>query len=115
MATGSDKARVSPEVFAKVTNLGDMAAYVSGSIVSKTLIDKPAGTITVFAFDAGQGLSEHTAQYDAFIEVLDGSAGVRIADKWLDVKAGQAVVMPAGVPHEVQARERFKMLLTMIR
>jgi len=114
MAATENRA-VSPELLATVAGLADMAAYVTGAVVSKTLIDKPVGTITLFAFDAGQGLSEHTAPYDAFVQVIDGSARIRIADKWLSLKAGQGVIMPAGVPHAVQAEERFKMLLVMIR
>jgi quercetin dioxygenase-like cupin family protein len=115
MAAEVCKKAVSEEVLAKAAGLTSMAAYVPVAVVSKTLIDKPVGTITLFSFDAGQGLSEHTAPYDAFIEVLDGEAKIRIAEKWLTVKAGEAVVMPANVPHAVQAEEKFKMLLVMIR
>ena len=109
------KTTVSEEVLAKAASLANLAAYVPGAVVSKTLIDKPAGTMTLFSFDGGQGLSEHTAPYDAFIEVVDGQAKIRIAQKWLTVKAGEAVVMPANVPHAVQAEEKFKMLLVMIK
>jgi quercetin dioxygenase-like cupin family protein len=115
MATDRSKTPVSPEIMAKAAELSAMAAYVPGGIVSRTLMDKAAGTITLFAFDKGQGLSEHTAPYDAFIQVLDGTARVRISDNWLAVKAGEVVAMPAKVPHEVQADEPFKMLLVMIR
>jgi quercetin dioxygenase-like cupin family protein len=115
MAEDKKKNAVSSECLGKAAGLAELAAYVSGAVVSKTLIDKPVGTITLFSFDAGQGLSEHTVPYDAFIEVLDGAAKIRIADKWLTAKAGEVVIMPANVPHAVQAEEKFKMLLVMIR
>ena len=89
--------------------------YATDSIVSKTILDKPAGTITLFAFDKGQGLSEHTAPYDAVVQVLEGNAIIRIAGKESVVSAGQLIIMPANVPHSVNAEEKFKMLLTMIR
>lgn len=89
--------------------------YADGSIVSKTLLDRKAGTLTLFAFDAGQGLSEHTSPYDATVHVLDGIARLTIGGKEVKAKAGEMVIMPANVPHDVQAEERFKMLLIMIR
>ena len=89
--------------------------YSKGSIVSKTLIDKKAGTLTLFSFDAGQGLSEHSAPYDAFIQVLDGEAEITIGGKPHQVKANEAILMPADVPHSLRAVKKFKMLLTMIR
>jgi quercetin dioxygenase-like cupin family protein len=106
---------VSSEILGKHAPLAGMAAYVTGGVVSKTLIDKPVGTLTLFAFDAGQGLSEHTAPYDAFIEVIEGTARIRIAQEWLTLNDGEAVIMPANVPHAVEAKESFKMLLVMIR
>lgn len=89
--------------------------YSPGSVVSKTLIDKPVGTITFFAFAAGQGLSEHTAPYDAVVQVLDGQAKIFIAGQAYEVAEGQMIVMPANVPHALRAEQPFKMLLTMIR
>ena len=89
--------------------------YATDSIVSKTILDKPAGTITLFAFDKGQGLSEHTAPYDAVVQILDGNAAITIAGKEVAVSAGEIIVMPANVPHAVFAKEKLKMLLTMIR
>jgi quercetin dioxygenase-like cupin family protein len=89
--------------------------YSTDAIVSKTVLDKPSGTITLFAFDKGQGLSEHTAPYDAVVVVLDGSAKLTIGGESQSVCAGQIIVMPADVPHSVYAHERFKMLLIMIR
>jgi quercetin dioxygenase-like cupin family protein len=89
--------------------------YASDSIVSKTILDKPAGTLTLFAFDRGQRLSEHTSPYDAVVEVLDGKAMLTIGGRDVEATAGQLVIMPANVPHAVTAAERFKMLLIMIR
>lgn len=96
----------------------DLKAYVDyarDAVVSKTLIDKPVGTLTLFAFDAGQGLSEHTAPYDAVVQVLDGEAELTIGGRAVTAVSGQMVIMPANVPHSLAARQRFKMLLTMIR
>ncbi len=99
----------------KALNPQRMVNYSKAAIVSRTLIDKPAGTLTLFAFDAGQGLSEHTAPYDAVIHVLEGAAELTIGGKKVKAIAGQTVIMPARVPHAVKAGQRFKMLLTMIR
>lgn len=96
-------------------SLDELVAYQTDSVVSKTLIDKKIGTITLFSFDAGQGLSEHTAPYDAFIQVVDGEAEVTIEDDIHTVKAGQMIIMPANKPHAVKAVKPFKMLLVMIR
>jgi len=89
--------------------------YSNDSIVSKTIVDTPAGTITLFAFDKGQKLSEHTAPYNAVVQVLDGSAHLTIGGENVSVPAGHIIIMPANVPHFVVAKEKFKMLLTMIR
>jgi len=96
-------------------NLADHIAYQEGSVVSKTLLQKPTGTVTLFAFDAGQKLSEHTAPFDAMVQVVDGEAELVIGGTPLVVTAGCMAVMPANVPHAVNAVKRFKMLLTMIR
>lgn len=95
--------------------LVDLAEYAEDSVVSKTILDKPVGTITLFAFDKGQRLSEHKSPYDAVIQILDGSARLTIGGKNLDVSTGEIIIMPSNVPHAVEAREKFKMLLTMIR
>lgn len=95
--------------------LADHVDYAEGSVVSKTLLKKDTGTITLFAFDAGQGLSEHTAPFDATVYVVDGQARITIGGEAHQVRAGEAIIMPADVPHAVQAEERFKMLLVMIR
>ncbi len=99
----------------KATRLADMIAYQEGSVVSRTIIDKEAGTVTLFAFDEGQGLSEHTAPYDAMVYVLEGEVIVSISGKPTAVKQGEMTVMPANKPHALSAVSRFKMLLTMIR
>lgn len=93
----------------------ELATYQPGSVVSRTLIDKKIGTLTLFAFDEGQGLSEHTAPYDAFVQVLDGTATVTIDGVAQQVGAGQMIIMPANVPHSLRADVAFKMLLVMIR
>lgn len=99
----------------KSQGLVSLVEYAADSIVSKTILDKPVGTITLFAFDKGQKLSEHTAPYDAVVQVIDGSAQVTIGGKDIRILAGEIVIMPANVPHAVAAKEKFKMLLTMIR
>ena len=93
----------------------DLVAYQPGAVVSRTLVKKPAGTVTLFAFDAGQGLSEHTAPFAALVHVLDGRASITVGGTPHEVPAGQVLLLPANVPHAVAAKERFKMLLIMIR
>jgi quercetin dioxygenase-like cupin family protein len=95
--------------------MGGLVEYAEDSIVSKTILDKPVGTITLFAFDAGQGLSEHQAPYDAVVQGVDGRGVVAIDGVEHVVEVGEIIIMPASVPHSVKAVERFKMLLTMIR
>lgn len=92
-----------------------MIAYQQGSVVSKTLIDKKTGTVTLFAFAQGQGLSEHTAPFDALVQVLDGEVEIRISGKPFQLTAGDIIVMPANEPHALKAVRDFKMLLTMIK
>ena len=89
--------------------------YADGAVVSKTLLNKKTGTLTLFAFDAGQGLSEHTSPFDATVYILDGEATLMIDGKTVKAKTGEMVIMPADIPHDVQAEDRFKMLLIMIR
>ncbi|HEY6007817.1 MAG TPA: cupin domain-containing protein [Geobacteraceae bacterium] len=100
---------------AQALAMQDLTAYQPGAVVSRTLIDKKVGTITVFAFDEGQGLSEHTAPYDAFVQILDGVAEVTIDGTPRTLGAGEMIVMPANRPHALKATQRFKMLLVMIR
>lgn len=99
----------------KTANLAGLAAYAKEAVVSKTLVKKDTGTVTLFAFDAGQGLSEHTAPYDAMVQVVDGEATVFIDGNQHIVETGEFIIMPAGIPHALDAKKRFKMLLTMIK
>lgn len=99
----------------RTIRLTDHVAYAADAIVSKTLLDKKTGTVTLFAFDAGQALSEHTAPFDAAVQVLDGTAVLVIGGEEVSASEGELVIMPAHVPHAVRADRRFKMLLTMIR
>jgi quercetin dioxygenase-like cupin family protein len=111
----TDKNTVLQSCMANAVELGGLVEYAADSVVSKTVIDKSVGTVTLFAFDAGQGLSEHQAPYDALVQIVDGSAVLIIGGKEVKASAGQIVIMPANVPHAVEAKERFKMLLIMIR
>ena len=99
----------------KAFDLASHVAYAEGSVVSKTLLKKEIGNLTLFAFDQGQGLSEHTAPFDAVVYILDGAAQITIGGAVQAVGAGQMVIMPANVPQALHASERFKMLLVMIR
>ena len=99
----------------KAAQLETLIGYAPDSIVSKTILDKHVGTVTLFAFDKGQKLSEHTSPYDAIVLVTEGRAVVVIDGRAQGVAAGQIIIMPANVPHAVEANERFKMLLIMIR
>lgn len=100
---------------AEVVRALDLAAYQPGAVVSRTLVKRQAATITLFAFDEGQGLSEHTTPFDALVHVLEGDAAITIAGHPYNLRAGEMVLMPAHQPHAVSARTAFKMLLTMIR
>jgi len=100
---------------AEVQKLTGMVSYQEGSVVSRTLIKGKTGNVTLFAFDKGQGLSEHTAPFDALVQVIEGGAEVTIAGVATQLGEGDIVIMPANQPHALQAPERFKMLLTMIR
>jgi quercetin dioxygenase-like cupin family protein len=113
--TKKDSKPVSERLVAGPFSYAEMVDYQEGSIVSRTIIDKPVGTITVFAFDKGQHLSEHTAPYDALVEVIDGTGTITIEGTDYEVRPGQQIIMPADKPHAVEARERFKMVLVMIR
>jgi quercetin dioxygenase-like cupin family protein len=95
--------------------VASLVSYQPGSVVSRTIINDRAGTVTLFAFDKGEGLSEHTAPYDALLHLIEGEAEVSISGKKSVLAAGEAIILPAGKPHAVKATERFKMLLTMIR
>jgi len=107
-----DSGSLSPAVTHRLEKLVE---YAEGSVVSRTLLKTGTGTVTLFAFDAGQNLSEHSTPFDAFVQVLDGEVELVIGGKSVMTKAGETVIMPANVPHAVNAVTRFKMLLTMIR
>jgi len=99
----------------QVLNLVNLVGYQDGAVVSRTVINQKTGTVTLFSFDEGQGLSEHTAPFDAMVYVLEGEAEVTISGEANQVKAGEMIIMPANKPHALKAVKRFKMLLIMIR
>jgi quercetin dioxygenase-like cupin family protein len=103
------------KLHAKPAKLNNLIDYQEGSVVSRTIIDKPAGTVTLFAFDQNQGLSEQTAPYDALVQILEGEAEITISGTPINLKQGEATIMPANKPHALTAKTKFKMLLTMIR
>ena len=102
-------------LLAKALDLAGLIEYQDGAVVSRTIIKKPTGNITLFAFDKGESLSEHTAPFDALVYIIDGEAEVVISGKANHIKAGQIIIMPANEPHALKAIERFKMALVMIR
>jgi len=99
----------------KVIGMANAVEYQEDAVVSRTLIKQKSGSVTVFAFDAGQELSEHTVPFDALVHVIDGAVEIRIDDETHVVKAGESIVMPANHPHAVKALDRFKMVLSMVR
>ena len=109
------KEKTGEKLESKVVKLVDLADYQEGSIVSRTVIDKKAGTVTFFAFDEGQGLSEHVAPYDALVYILDGEAEVIVSGKTNRLKEGEMILMPAKKPHALKATGRFKMMLIMVK
>jgi len=100
---------------AQVARVVDYIQYQVGAVVSREIVKRPAGNVTLFAFDAGEGLSEHTAPFDALVQILEGAADIMVAGKTYRVSAGEMILLPAGQPHALKAVRRFKMLLTMIR
>jgi quercetin dioxygenase-like cupin family protein len=100
---------------AQVLRAGDLVNYQAGAVVSRTIVNQKTGTVTLFAFDAGEALSEHTAPYDALAQALDGEAEITIAGQPFHLNAGEMIIMPADQPHAVKALKNFKMMLTMIR
>lgn len=111
--SASDKKR--EELIGKVLVVNDLVQYQDGTVASRMVVFKKTGTITMFAFDAGEGLSDHSAPFDAVLTVTDGVAEVSIAGKFSTVKTGEMIILPANIPHAVKAEQRFKMTLTMIR
>jgi quercetin dioxygenase-like cupin family protein len=102
-------------ILAQAMILADMVNYQEGSVVSRTILDKKTGTVTLFAFGEGQGLSEHTTPFDALVYIIDGESEIVISGKTFHLKEGEMIIMPANEPHALKAGKRFKMLLTMIR
>jgi len=100
---------------AEVVAIADLVSYQDGSVISRTLVKRATGTITLFAFDEGEGLSEHTAAFDALAQILEGEAEITVAGQTMRLHANQSVLLPANQPHALKAITRFKMLLTMIR
>ena len=99
----------------RIFNAAERVDYVAGAVVSKTIVKKQTGNITLFAFDGGEGLSEHTAPFDAVVQILDGKAEITIGGSSFVLQTGQSIIMPATIPHALKAIERFKMMLTMIK
>ena len=112
---GKQNIKETKQLESQATKLSSLINYQIGSIVSHTIIDKKTGTVTLFAFDDKQGLSEHTAPYDAMVYVLDGEVEVTISGKLSNLKKGEMIIMPANQPHSLTAKTKFKMLLTMIK
>ena len=100
---------------AHALRLVDLVDYQDGAVVSRTIVDKTTGTVTLFAFDKGQGLNEHTTPYDALVCLIDGEAEIVISGKAFHLSAGEMILMPANEPHALKAAKRFKMILTMIK
>jgi quercetin dioxygenase-like cupin family protein len=100
---------------AQATKTAEFVSYQDGAVVSREIVKRPAGNVTLFAFDEGQGLSEHTAPFDALVQVLEGEAEIIVSGKSHRVLGGEMILLPAGQPHALKAVQRFKMLLTMIR
>lgn len=112
---GPDSPPETQPVLPQVCQAAEMIAVQQGAVVSRTLVNKPAGTVTLFAFDRGQELSEHTSPFDALVYILEGELLVTISGRGYAVTAGQMILMPAGQPHGVKATQPAKMLLVMIR
>ena len=112
MASNVGSEQIKPS---QALQLVELVAYQEGSVVSRTVIDKPSGTVTLFAFGSGQGLSEHQAPFDALVHILDGKASVSISGTGHEVAAGDMIILPANKPHALRAITRFKMLLVMIK
>lgn len=110
-----EKQRANDILSGQPGSLENLIAYQKDSVVSKTIIGKKTGTVTLFAFDKGQGLSEHTAPFDAIVYLVDGEAEITVADKTHVVKKGEMLILPASIPHALSALQPFKMMLTMIK
>ncbi len=111
----SKEVKVLSSVTATKLKATELIDYQKDAVVSRTLIARPSGTVTLFAFDQGQGLSEHTAPFDALVSIIDGEAEIIISGQPYILQAGEMIIMPAGEPHALNALKQFKMLLTMIK
>ncbi len=99
----------------KVFTSNDSIGYADGAVVSKTIVKKPSGNVTLFAFDKGEGLTEHSSPFDALVQILDGNAEITIGGSPFNLVAGESIILPANIPHALKAADRFKMMLTMIK
>lgn len=101
--------------FSKVLNLQDLISYQEGQVISRTIAQIPSANITLFSLDKGEGISTHVTSGDAMVQILDGTAEITIGKNVFNVKSGETIIMPSDIPHGLEARERFKMLLTVIK
>ena len=115
MTKAKNDNEVDQKILSQVVNLAHLIDYQEDSVVSRTIVDKKTGTITMFAFGKGQGLSEHTAPFDALVYVLEGEAGITISGESFYLKGGETIIMPADKPHALEALDRFKLMLVMIK
>ena len=111
----NENIKIDDAIYNKSAKLASLSEYQDGAVVSRTLINKPTGTVTVFSFAEGQGLSEHTAPFDAMVYVIDGTVEITISGTAHKLSAGETIIMPANLPHALKALEKFKMLLVMIK
>lgn len=111
----TEKTKRLEELMGRPLRSAELVSYQQGSVVSRTILEKKTGTVTLFAFDEGQGLSEHTAPFDALVLILDGEAEITISGQSHRVDSGEMIIMPANQPHALRATKRFKMLLIMVR
>ena len=115
MTKSENRNEVDSKILSQVVNLAHLVDYQEDSVVSRTIVDKNTGTVTLFAFGKGQALSEHTAPFDALVYVLEGKAGITISGESFYLKGGETIIMPADKPHAVEALNKFKMMLVMIK
>ena len=115
MTKAEQQNKVDEKLLSHVVNLASLVDYQKGSVVSRTIVEKNTGTITLFAFGKGQGLSEHTTPFDALVYIIEGEAGITISGESYYLKGGETIVMPANKPHALEALDRFKMMLVMIK
>ncbi len=115
MTKAENNNEIDPKILSRVVNLAHLVDYQEDSVVSRTIVDKNTGTVTLFAFGKGQGLSEHTAPFDALVYVLEGEARITISGESFYLKGGETIIMPADKPHALEALNRFKMMLVMIK